>query len=95
MSPCQVLGFPAAKKLVEAGGEGGEMAACHGWQSSYKDGRARVIFGNTAKGGGHELWFESFRLDVWEVGSLGAPHGSCGISDCGEWQCSATGPQLP
>lgn len=42
------------------------MAACPGWQSSYKDGRARVIFGNTARGGGHESWLESFRLDIWE-----------------------------
>lgn len=52
------------------------MAACDDWQSSYKGDKDRVIFDNIARGGGHVLWFEKFRLvhregvAVWEVGDL-------------------------
>lgn len=51
-------------------GDGGEMAACDNRQSSYKDDKARVIFDNIARVGGHALWLERLRLDIWEDWSI-------------------------
>ena len=71
---------------MEAGDGGSEEAACDDWQSGYKDDKARVIFDNIARGGGHALWLERFRLDIWEDRSIGRVLQPRDVGDLHPWR---------